>query len=152
MGTFSLAGLLGTLPHRFFTVSVSSAGENLAQLLYSVLLTGFLFRNLQCRRELSASFAGPAQPQRPVLPPSPPPTASSSRAASLPSPPLSTQQQQQRQQQAAGGTPRGSVTRDVRGSVLRWAPDADRPASLPAVEYISELEREVAVRLYTAPF
>lgn len=51
----TVTNMLGTLPAQFFEVTVTSTGENLAQLLYSVMLTGYLFRNAQTRLDLRAS-------------------------------------------------------------------------------------------------
>ena len=48
----TIANMLGTLPPQFFSVTVSTATENLAQLMYSVLMTGYMFRNAQYRLDL----------------------------------------------------------------------------------------------------
>lgn len=49
----TIARMLGTLPPQFFQVTVStSSAEDLAQLFYSVMMTGYMFRNAQCRLEL----------------------------------------------------------------------------------------------------
>jgi hypothetical protein len=40
---------LGTLPPQFFTVTISTVGENMSQLMLSVLMTGYMFRNAQYR-------------------------------------------------------------------------------------------------------
>lgn len=113
----TVGGLLGSLPSQYFDVSVAALAENLAQLLFSTLMTGYLFRSVQCRRELAASLGGgfspgsagePAQPALPALP----------------------------------GTARPLATLlGVRGSVLR---PTQAQAPVPATEYIAELEREVA--------
>ena len=50
---------LGSLPAQYFRVTVSSTAESLAQLMYSVLLTGYLFRNAFYRMQLrNALLAG----------------------------------------------------------------------------------------------
>lgn len=36
----TVSNMLGTIPPQYFEVKVSSTGENLAQLMFSVLLTG----------------------------------------------------------------------------------------------------------------
>jgi len=41
----TITNMLGTLPPQFFDVSISARGENMAQLMYSVLMTGYMFRN-----------------------------------------------------------------------------------------------------------
>jgi len=45
--------LIGTLPPRYFEITISSREENLAQLMYSVLMTGYMFCNAFHRLELS---------------------------------------------------------------------------------------------------
>ena len=47
----------GALPAQYFQVKVSSTAESLAQLMYSVLLTGYLFRNAFYRMQLRNSLA-----------------------------------------------------------------------------------------------
>eukprot|EP00249_Psilotum_nudum_P013698 c24464_g1_i1 orf=414-1448(-) len=53
----TVTNMLGTLPPQFFTVSVSTVAENLAQLMYSMMMTGYMFRNAQFRMELQKSLA-----------------------------------------------------------------------------------------------
>ena len=54
-----MSNILGALPAQYFTVTVSSTAESLAQLMYSVLLTGYLFRNAYYRMQLrNALLAG----------------------------------------------------------------------------------------------
>jgi hypothetical protein len=53
----TVKNLVGTLPPQFFTVKISTMGDNLAQLMSSVLLTGYMFRNAQYRMELRGSLA-----------------------------------------------------------------------------------------------
>lgn len=48
----TITNMLGTLPPQFFTVTISTVGENLAQLMFSVMMTGYMFRNAQYRLEL----------------------------------------------------------------------------------------------------
>jgi len=54
----TITNMLGTLPPQFFTVTISTVGENLSQLMYSVMMTGYMFRNAQYRLELRGSFGG----------------------------------------------------------------------------------------------
>ncbi len=54
----TVSNILGTLPPQFFRVTISTAGENLAQLMYSVCLTGYMFRNAWLRLELKKSLGG----------------------------------------------------------------------------------------------
>ena len=54
----TLARMLGTLPPKFFQVTVSTRNsEDLAQLFYSVMMTGYMFRNAQYRLELRRKLA-----------------------------------------------------------------------------------------------
>lgn len=45
----TITNMLGTLPPQFFTVTISTVGENMSQLMLSVLMTGYMFRNAQYR-------------------------------------------------------------------------------------------------------
>ncbi len=51
----TIKNLLGSLPPTYFSVSVSSVTENLAQLMYSMMMTGYMFRNAQYCMELRKS-------------------------------------------------------------------------------------------------
>lgn len=52
----TVTNMLGTLPPQFFEVTISTVGENLAQLMYSVLMTGYMFRNAYYRMELAQTL------------------------------------------------------------------------------------------------
>ncbi|XP_074556723.1 uncharacterized protein LOC141812607 [Curcuma longa] len=52
----TVTNMIGTLPPQFFAVTVTTVAENLAQLMYSVLMTGYMFRNAQYRLELQQSL------------------------------------------------------------------------------------------------
>ncbi|KAG6549309.1 hypothetical protein Mapa_009295 [Marchantia paleacea] len=58
----TVTNMLGTLPPQFFEISVSTVAENLAQLMYSVMMTGYMFRNAQFRLELQQSLSQVALP------------------------------------------------------------------------------------------
>eukprot|EP00250_Pteridium_aquilinum_P007985 c17584_g2_i1 orf=1-996(-) len=58
----TVTNMLGTLPPQFFAVTVSTVAENLAQLMYSVMMTGYMFRNAQFRLELQQSLAALPSP------------------------------------------------------------------------------------------
>eukprot|EP00897_Mesotaenium_endlicherianum_P008616 jgi/Mesen1/7783/ME000408S06894 len=58
----TVTNMLGTLPPQFFEVTVTTVGENLAQLMYSVIMTGYMFRNAQYRLELQQSLSTLALP------------------------------------------------------------------------------------------
>ncbi|CAD7701231.1 unnamed protein product [Ostreobium quekettii] len=52
----TLTNMLGSLPPQFFDVRISTMGENISQLMYTVILTGYMFRNAQYRLELHRSL------------------------------------------------------------------------------------------------
>lgn len=58
----TVTNMIGTLPPQFFAVTVTTVAENLAQLMYSVLMTGYMFRNAQYRLELQESLEQVALP------------------------------------------------------------------------------------------
>lgn len=58
----TVTNMIGTLPPQFFAVTVTTVAENLAQLMYSVLMTGYMFRNAQFRLELQKSLDQVALP------------------------------------------------------------------------------------------
>ncbi|KAK9062933.1 hypothetical protein SSX86_020124 [Deinandra increscens subsp. villosa] len=58
----TVTNMMGTLPPQFFAVTVTTVAENLAQLMYSVLMTGYMFRNAQYRLELQQSLEQVALP------------------------------------------------------------------------------------------
>ncbi|KAL8202153.1 hypothetical protein R6Q57_011300 [Mikania cordata] len=58
----TVTNMMGTLPPQFFAVTVTTVAENLAQLMYSVLMTGYMFRNAQYRLELQQSLDQVALP------------------------------------------------------------------------------------------
>ncbi|CAI9117074.1 OLC1v1018398C1 [Oldenlandia corymbosa var. corymbosa] len=59
----TVTNMIGTLPPQFFAVTVTTVAENLAQLMYSVLMTGYMFRNAQYRVELQQSLEQVALPE-----------------------------------------------------------------------------------------
>lgn len=52
----TITNMLGTLVPEFFQVSISAKGEDLAQLMYTVMMSGYMFRNAQYRLELRDSM------------------------------------------------------------------------------------------------
>ena len=48
----TITNLLGSLPPQYFRVTVNTVGEHLAHLMYSFLMTGYMFRSAQFRLEL----------------------------------------------------------------------------------------------------
>uniref|UniRef100_A0A0V0HZM2 Putative ovule protein n=1 Tax=Solanum chacoense TaxID=4108 RepID=A0A0V0HZM2_SOLCH len=59
----TVTNMIGTLPPQFFAITVTTVAENLAQLMYSVLMTGYMFRNAQFRLELQQSLEQAALPE-----------------------------------------------------------------------------------------
>ena len=49
----TVGNLIGTLPAEYFEITISSREENLMQLMYSVLMTGYMFCNAHHRLELA---------------------------------------------------------------------------------------------------
>lgn len=47
---------LGGLPPQHFTVEVSAKQEDFAQLMHSMMMTGYMFRNAQYKLELHSSM------------------------------------------------------------------------------------------------
>ncbi|XP_031254607.1 uncharacterized protein LOC116112631 [Pistacia vera] len=59
----TVTNMIGTLPPQFFAITVSTVAENLAQLMYSVMMTGYMFKNAQYRLELQQSLEQVALPE-----------------------------------------------------------------------------------------
>lgn len=59
----TVTNMIGTLPPQFFAVTVTTVAENLAQLMFSVMMTGYMFRNAQYRLELQQSLEQVALPE-----------------------------------------------------------------------------------------
>lgn len=118
----TIARMLGTLPPQFFQVTVSTrSSEDLAQLFYSVMMTGYLFRNAQYRLELRRKmdyqlpvgeerFAGAAVANRAMA--------------------------------GEHGYAAGSQKTRVQGDVIRWRHDKGAE-QIPAAQYIESLESEL---------
>ncbi|KAK7311012.1 hypothetical protein RJT34_08859 [Clitoria ternatea] len=58
----TVTNMIGTLPPQFFSVTITTVAENLAQLMYSVMMTGYMFRNAQYRLDLQESLEQAALP------------------------------------------------------------------------------------------
>ncbi|KAJ6392401.1 hypothetical protein OIU77_026211 [Salix suchowensis] len=58
----TVTNMIGTLPPQFFAVTVTTVAENLAQLMYSVMMTGYMFKNAQYRLDLQQSLEQAALP------------------------------------------------------------------------------------------
>ncbi|CAO2817544.1 unnamed protein product [Amaranthus hypochondriacus] len=59
----TVTNMIGSLPPQFFAVTVTTVAENLAQLMYSVMMTGYMFRNAQFRLELQQSLEQVSLPE-----------------------------------------------------------------------------------------
>lgn len=59
----TVTNMIGTLPPQFFSVTVTTVAENLAQLMYSIMMTGYMFQNAQYRLELQQSLEPVALPE-----------------------------------------------------------------------------------------
>ena len=52
----TVVSLLGNLPAHLYETSVMSTGQNVASLMYSMQMTGYMFRNAEYRRSLLQSL------------------------------------------------------------------------------------------------
>ncbi|ONK71918.1 uncharacterized protein A4U43_C04F13750 [Asparagus officinalis] len=52
----TVTNMIGSLPPQFFAVTVTMVAKNLAQLMYSVMMTGYMFKNAQYRLQLQQSL------------------------------------------------------------------------------------------------
>ena len=52
----TIRNYLGTLLPQFFQVSISAKGEDLAQLMYTMMMSGYMFTNAHYRLELRDSM------------------------------------------------------------------------------------------------
>ena len=53
----TVVSLLGNLPPHMYDVSVASTGKNVASLMYSMQMTGYMFRSAEYRRSLMESLS-----------------------------------------------------------------------------------------------
>lgn len=56
----TISNMLGNLPSKYFDVTIKTVGENLAQLMLSVMMTGYMFRNAQYRMDVTKTLALPS--------------------------------------------------------------------------------------------
>ncbi|XP_074571750.1 uncharacterized protein LOC141828251 [Curcuma longa] len=109
----TVTNIIGTLPPQFFAVTFTTVAENLAQLMYSVMMTGYMFRNAQYRLELQQSL----------------------EQIALPDP--EEKNMEQNDSDHAPGT-----QKKVTGEVIRWN-NVTGPEKIDAVQYIEYLEAEI---------
>lgn len=158
--------LIGTLPPQYFEITISSREENLAQLMYSVLMTGYMFCNAFHRLELSKRL-DLASPRGGSYVPA---SLSSGRRAFMPDVTSVVKKKEQdsfdctdsnvkdthgdKEQgsedeeldyvgQDVGVYAAGTQKVDISGDVLRWHYEHG-VQQLSAAEYIEQLEEEVA--------
>ena len=55
----TISNMLGSLPAKYFDVTIKTVGENLAQLMLKVMLMGYMFRNAQYRMDVTQTLALP---------------------------------------------------------------------------------------------
>ncbi|PRW45716.1 seed maturation [Chlorella sorokiniana] len=135
----TITNMLGTLPPQFFRVVISTEAENLAQLMYSVLMSGYMFANAWTRLGLTQSLAElPAG-----LLDSPELVGSSSLAASGSLPASSSAGGGSGSVMDAAAYAPGSQKMRVEGEVLRWHHENGKEV-VPALQYIEQLEAELA--------
>lgn len=109
----TVTNMMGTLPPQFFSVTVTTVAENLAQLMYSVMMTGYMFKNAQFRMEMQQSL----------------------QLAALPDP------ETQEKIDVPDYAP-GTQKKKVSGEVIRWN-NVSGAEKIDALKYIELLEAEV---------
>lgn len=125
----TVSSLLGTLPATFFEVSVSTIGDNLRSLMYSFLMTGYLFRNVEFHLEMKHGLE-----------------------RALPGSALQDQQLARFapgvrygvRSEAPDGYAEGANKSNIQGEVTRWN-HVNGPETVQASEYIEMLEKEIGV-------
>ncbi|EFN52979.1 hypothetical protein CHLNCDRAFT_137390 [Chlorella variabilis] len=134
----TITSMLGTLPPQFFRVVISTEAENLAQLMYSVLMSGYMFANAWTRLSLTRSMAEqPAGLLEPEL-------AVSGGGTSLAGAVAAAGGSLDGLEEAAGPAyAPGSQKVRVEGEVLRWHHENGKEV-VPALQYIEQLEAELA--------
>lgn len=124
----AIQSLLGSLPREFFEVTISTIGDNLRSLMYSFIMTGYLFRTVEYHLELQNGLES-------ALPASVLETGS----GELPD-----------EERAAAGWRRedqGKFAEGVNksrlsGEVTRWRHGLG-PETVGAMEYVTALENEI---------
>jgi Protein of unknown function (DUF760) len=154
----TVANLLGTLPPQFFRVTISTRSDNLAQLMFSVLMTGYMFCNgwyrLQLAKSMGALTVGNANSS----------TTGSALVSSASASFGSIDDEVAFNTTLSGGSTTTATTAEapttgplsnsllaagsqklkVEGQVLKWHHE-DGVQQVPALEYIEQLEEELQV-------
>ncbi|CAG9465871.1 unnamed protein product [Pedinophyceae sp. YPF-701] len=136
----TISNMLGTLPPQFFKVTVSTVGDNLAQLMYSFLMTGYMFRNAQFRLELQESMA--ALPDASTAADDNGSGADGRGDVSADDAPFTGLTASRMMEGGFDGYAPGVQTDGVTGHVLRWHMERGAEA-VEASEYVKLLEAEV---------
>lgn len=151
----TVTNMLGTLPPQFFQVTISTVGENLAQLMFSVMMTGYMFRNAQYRVDLRQQIAplasGENHPLASISDHSSADLDALIKSAGSSSSGLYGSSSGSVDSAGSGGSGSlhgdeyapGTQTSRVQGEVLRWHLTSGAE-SIPAVQYIEALETEIA--------
>ena len=64
----TVVSLLGNLPPHMYDTSIASTGQNVASLMYSMQMTGYMFRSAEYRRSLMESLSAAGESSG-LLPP-----------------------------------------------------------------------------------
>lgn len=134
----TVSNLLGTLPPQFFRVTISTKGDNLAQLMFSVLMTGYMFGSAYTRMQLSQSLGSGLVDSTALV---------AASRGSMDDDGFETQSTasagpHSMYDPAISRLAAGAQKLRVEGEVLRWHHD-DGVQQIDALEYIEQLEAEV---------
>ncbi|KAK9851340.1 hypothetical protein WJX84_009372 [Apatococcus fuscideae] len=133
----TVTNITGMLPPKYFSVKICSTNEDLAQLMYTAMMTGYMFRNAQYRLELRTSISGSLLEDMGMDAP----------VKELPEDDLdqkSTITALQEIFTTASGYAPGSQKHKAEGTVLRWHKEYGTE-EIPVQQYIESLEHEVSL-------
>lgn len=150
----TVGNLIGTLPAEYFEITISSREENLMQLMYSVLMTGYMFCNAHHRLELAkrletASPRGFGRRNSGMHPQEISPAQGDGMRGFLPDVRKRGEDSHDGEDdgeyvgQDAGVYAAGTQKIGIQGEVLRWHFEHG-VQQISAVDYIEQLEQEVA--------
>ncbi|EFJ42241.1 hypothetical protein VOLCADRAFT_77192, partial [Volvox carteri f. nagariensis] len=168
----TVLNVVGSLPPQYFNVRITTMAESLAQLMLSIMTTGYMLRSAQFRHELQRSLKQlPAQSSASDTVGASAPTTMSSAAAAAALPSVAAFSPAELgcgngavpaassgdSGEAAGGPGAtflydgesspyapGVQKKNVEGEILRWHLARGEVERLAAADYIELLEREVA--------
>lgn len=133
----TVSNLLGTLPPQYFRVTISTRGDNLAQLMFSVLMTGYMFCNAWYRIGLSQSLGMLGLPDANGRDEQDPALVGSGSAS------YGSIDDEMLHSVSSNGMAAGSQKLRVEGEVLRWHHE-NGVQQVTALEYMEQLEAECA--------